>query len=71
MSITIYNSLLIAWFAVAVIVFVALFFVAAPYGRHTRKGWGYSVGNKLGWVLMEAPAPLVFAGLPFLRRRRG
>jgi protein-S-isoprenylcysteine O-methyltransferase Ste14 len=57
---TIYNGLLIASFVVAVIIFVALFFVAAPYGRHTRKGWGYSVGNKLGWVLMEAPAPLVF-----------
>jgi protein-S-isoprenylcysteine O-methyltransferase Ste14 len=43
------------------VVFVALFFIAAPYGRHIRKGWGYSVGNKLGWVLMEAPAPIVFA----------
>jgi 3-oxo-5-alpha-steroid 4-dehydrogenase 1 len=69
-ELTVYNSLLIAWFAVAVIVFVALFFVAAPYGRHTRKGWGYSVGNKLGWVLMEAPAPLVFAGCLFFGTAR-
>jgi protein-S-isoprenylcysteine O-methyltransferase Ste14 len=57
----IYNSLLVAWFIIGAIVFVALFFIAAPYGRHMRKGWGYSVGNKLGWVLMEAPAPIVFA----------
>jgi 3-oxo-5-alpha-steroid 4-dehydrogenase 1 len=57
----VYNSLLVAWFIIGVIVFIALFFVVAPYGRHLRKGWGYSVGNKLGWVLMEAPAPLVFA----------
>jgi 3-oxo-5-alpha-steroid 4-dehydrogenase 1 len=61
----IYNSLLIAWFAVAVIIFIALFFIAAPYGRYTRKGWGYAVGNKLGWVLMESPAPLVFAACIF------
>lgn len=57
----IFNGLLIGWFVLAIIVFIALFFVVAPYGRHTRKGWGYSVGNKLGWVLMEAPAPLAFA----------
>ncbi len=60
-EITIYNSLLVAWFVLAAIVFIALFFVVAPYGRHIRKGWGYSIGNKLAWVLMEAPSPIVFA----------
>jgi len=58
---TIFNSLLIAWFALGAVVFIALFFIAAPYGRHARKGWGYSFGNKLGWVLMEAASPVVFA----------
>jgi 3-oxo-5-alpha-steroid 4-dehydrogenase 1 len=57
---TIFNSLLIALFALGAVVFIALFFIAAPYGRHVRKGWGYSVGNKLGWVLMEAASPIVF-----------
>jgi 3-oxo-5-alpha-steroid 4-dehydrogenase 1 len=57
----IYNSLLIASFALALIVFISLFFVVAPYGRHVRKGWGYSIGNKLAWVIMEAPSPIVFA----------
>ncbi len=60
-ELTIFNSLLAAWSVLGVVVFVALFFIAAPYGRHVRKGWGYTVGNKLGWVLMEAPAPIVFA----------
>ncbi len=59
-ELTIFNGLLVGWFVLAAAVFVALLFVAAPYGRHTRKGWGYTVGNKLGWVLMEAPAPIVF-----------
>ena len=58
---TVFNSLLVAWFVLAAIVFLALFFVAAPYGRHIRKGWGYTIGNKTGWVLMEAPAPIVLA----------
>lgn len=63
---TIYNSLLITWFVIAAIVFVVLFFIAAPYGRHTRKGWGYAVGNKLGWVLMEAASPIAFAVFFFM-----
>jgi 3-oxo-5-alpha-steroid 4-dehydrogenase 1 len=57
---TVFNSLIIAWFVLGAVVFVALFFIAAPYGRHARKGWGYAVGNKLGWVLMEAASPIVF-----------
>ena len=48
-------------FLLAVIVFIALFFFAAPYGRHIRKGWGPAVRNKLAWVVMEAPSPLFFA----------
>jgi 3-oxo-5-alpha-steroid 4-dehydrogenase 1 len=58
---TIYNILLIALLAVGVIVFIALFFIVAPYGRHARKGWGYSIGSKLAWIIMEAPSPIIFA----------
>ena len=58
---TFYNDLLLFSFLLAVIVFIALFFFAAPYGRHVRKGWGPSVRNKLAWVVMEAPSPLFFA----------
>ena len=57
---TFYNDLLIASFLTAAVVFVALFFFAAPYGRHTRKGWGPAVRNKLAWIVMEAPSPLLF-----------
>lgn len=40
--------------AVAVIVFPLLFFIAAPYGRYTRRGWGPQLPNWLGWLLMES-----------------
>ena len=56
-----FNNLIISWFILAVVVFVVLFFVAAPYGRHLRSGWGPTISNKTGWVIMEAAAPLVFA----------
>jgi 3-oxo-5-alpha-steroid 4-dehydrogenase 1 len=60
---TVFNGLLIGWFVMAAVTFILLFFIIAPYGRHSRRGWGYSVGNRLGWVLMEAPAPVFFAVL--------
>jgi len=44
----------------AVPVFLLLFFVRAPYGRHIRTGWGPLLENRLGWFIMESPAVLVF-----------
>jgi protein-S-isoprenylcysteine O-methyltransferase Ste14 len=61
-----FNALLLALVALAVVTAALLLLVAAPYGRHVRRGWGPTVGNRLGWILMEAPAPLLFA-LLFVR----
>jgi hypothetical protein len=58
---TFFNILLVAWAGLGLVIFIALFFVAAPYGRHARRGWGYALAGKPGWVLMEAAAPVVFA----------
>jgi 3-oxo-5-alpha-steroid 4-dehydrogenase 1 len=60
-ELTLFNGLLAGWFVLGAAVFVALFFVAAPYGRYIRRGWGRTIGNTAGWVLMEAPAPVVLA----------
>jgi 3-oxo-5-alpha-steroid 4-dehydrogenase 1 len=57
----IFQALIAGWFSLAVVVFLALLFFAAPYGRHFRRGWGPAVNNQLGWVIMEAAAPLAFA----------
>jgi len=51
-----------AWIGLAALVFVTLFFVAAPYGRHLRAGWGPQVPARIGWMAMEAPA-LLLVGL--------
>jgi len=68
---TVFNYLLTAWFVLAAVVFIALFFIAAPYGRHVRRGWGPTFTNRTGWLLMEAPAPLAFAVLYFCGENRG
>ena len=57
---TLYQALLVAWFILAGATFILLFFVAAPYGRHARRGWGPTLSDKAGWVLMEAADTLVF-----------
>ncbi len=53
-------ALLWAWAGVALLSFVALVFIAAPYGRHARSGFGPLISSTVGWVVMEAPAPLLF-----------
>ncbi|MEN8228810.1 MAG: DUF1295 domain-containing protein [Bacteroidota bacterium] len=49
-----------SWAIVGLVVFVLLLFVTAPYGRHSRKDWGPSISNRMGWVFMELPSLLVF-----------
>ncbi len=56
------------WLTVAVLLFAAFTvaitsFVIAPYGRHTRTGWGPTMASWLGWIVMESPAVVLFTGL--------
>lgn len=41
------------------VVFVALYFVDAGYGKMVSDKWGPAINNKLGWMLMECPVFLV------------
>jgi hypothetical protein len=56
-----HDILMAAWLALPIGVFLLGFFVTAPYGRHLRSGWGPQVSERPGWVIMEAPAAVVFA----------
>lgn len=49
--------------AVALVVFIALYFVKAGYGMFRTASWGISINNKLAWVLMEAPVFILMFGL--------
>lgn len=61
--------LMVVFLGMAALVFPLLLFVTAPYGRHTRKGWGPRINDTLGWVIMEAPAPILFAFFFFIGER--
>ena len=41
--------------ALGVIVFIALYFVDAGYGKMISAKWGPTLPNKIGWCLMECP----------------
>ena len=51
----IYNAMLWTMTVMAVMVFIALYFVKAGYGMVRTKAWGWSIPNKVAWVMMEAP----------------
>jgi protein-S-isoprenylcysteine O-methyltransferase Ste14 len=65
------HGLLLGWFALAPLTLLVLLVLDAPYGRHTRAGWGPTVASRVGWVLMEAPAVIGFAVVFALGRRPG
>lgn len=50
-----FNILLLVMTLLAVVVFVALYFIDAGYGRFYNKKWGAPINNRVGWILMEAP----------------
>ncbi len=55
-----YKTVCYIWLTLAVIVFLILIFVKAPYGRHKTKGWGVEISAKKGWIIMESiPAVLL------------
>ena len=59
----IFNYLIWGMLGMAAIVFVSLYFVTAGYGQFRTKQWGWSINNKVAWMLMEAPVFLVMLAI--------
>ncbi|MCG8313847.1 MAG: DUF1295 domain-containing protein [Pseudomonadales bacterium] len=57
---SVFDTILIGVFIAAAVSALALVFVDAPYGRHQKEGWGPKINTRLGWIIMESPASLVF-----------
>ena len=57
---TVFDGLLQGVFASALLLFLILMFISAPYGKQERAGWGPGVNMRLGWFILELPA---FAGM--------
>ena len=52
----------VVWTLVGLGAFVAILlcFISAPYGRHTRGGWGPTVSARLAWIIKETPTVFAF-----------
>ena len=59
---------LIFWVLVAIVTFIYLFFVDAPYGRHIRSGWGKNISARAGWVVMESPCVILMMVYAYIVR---
>lgn len=61
------------WIGIGIITFPVLLKVTQPYGKHSKAGWGLMISNRIGWLIMELPALLVFAyfvsDIPDLKNR--
>jgi len=58
-----YSACVAAEFVLAAATAAGLKFIVAPYGRHTRPGWGPTVSARAGWTIMESPASLLFLAI--------
>ena len=61
LSETYFNGFIWLWIATAIVTFIVLLFITAPYGRHTKSTWGPLIDNKLGWFIMEVFVLIVLA----------
>lgn len=61
MSEALFNGIVWGWIALALITFIALQFIVAPFGRHTSKKYGPMMDNRLAWILMELPSPVLLS----------
>jgi hypothetical protein len=55
-----FDLLVWIWTAIALLIFLLLLFVTAPYGRHSKRNWGKTIPDRIGWFVMEVPALIIF-----------
>ncbi|MEM9668399.1 MAG: 3-oxo-5-alpha-steroid 4-dehydrogenase [Pseudomonadota bacterium] len=59
-NLSLYQAVCLGLVIAGGLIFISLFFIAAPYGRHNREGWGRQMDERLGWMVMELVSPLMF-----------
>lgn len=47
------------YFLWGISVFISLLTTTAPYGRYSRKGWGFCLPVKFAWIVQEIPSFIV------------
>ena len=68
MNYDIFTYLLWTQFLISIPIFIALFFLPAPYGKHLKSTWGPTIPSKFAWVIMEFPAVMVMLSIFIVNR---
>jgi 3-oxo-5-alpha-steroid 4-dehydrogenase 1 len=68
---TLFWGLVIALLAVGTLIFGTLLVITAPYGRHSRGGWGPSISSRAAWIFMESPSVILFVAVFSVGRNAG
>ncbi len=66
-----YFSVIWIMLGMAVLAFMVLHRITAGYGMMYKKKWGPTINNKVGWIVMEAPAFVAMLFFWILSPRRG
>lgn len=66
---SVYYTVVWTMIVLAVFVFFTLLNITAGYGMMYDKRWGPTVGNRIGWVMMEAPVFIAMVLLWVFSRR--
>ena len=48
------------WILIGIISGICLLKISAPYGRYVRPGWGPTISNRSGWLIMESTVIVTF-----------
>lgn len=65
-----FHNLLLMMIGIAAIVFIALYFVEAGYGKMISSKWGPAINNKVAWIVMECPVFFVMLYIMLQSDRR-
>ena len=57
----IYELILLPWLCIAIMTFIVLLKINAPYGKFFNTKFGFSLPYKIGWFLQESISPIIFS----------
>ena len=62
-SSSVFGTIIWAMLIMAAVVFVSLYYVNAGYGQFRSRQWGWSINNRVAWMIMEAPVFFVMLAI--------
>jgi protein-S-isoprenylcysteine O-methyltransferase Ste14 len=59
-NLELFNRVVFIWIIIAIVIFITLLFIPAPYGRLKSNKWGVMISSRVSWIVMEFPSLAAF-----------